>query len=269
MCDTPERAKRNSSTGSASRGVLEFRFAKQLASDGCQGVPTQTPPAQAPAPPGPAPAPAPGTPAVAPPGPAPAPAPPAPASTPPGPAPAPAPGTPAVAPPGPAPAPGAPVPGAPVPVPGAGVAADGEVVMLVVVVVVVDDVLLSSPLSPPPQAVSVVATTAAAIPAVTEKRRKIKRSVMVSVSVSVSELPSKFRCTHSSAMPIAIVRVCLWTLRRTPAFGARSRTLQDTILTWTTSPAHRAVHGSPRRPSSAVNAAGRSHRRPARRSTSR
>jgi hypothetical protein len=51
--------------------------------------------------------------------------------------------------------------------------------LLDVVLDVVDDVLLSPPLSPPPQAVSVVATTAAAIPAVTENRRKIKRSVMV------------------------------------------------------------------------------------------
>jgi hypothetical protein len=72
------------------------------------------------------------------------------------------------------------------------------------VVDVVEDVLLSSPLSPPPQAVSVNATAAAAMPVVTDKRRKIKRSVMVSVSVSVSELPSESRCTHSSAMSIAV-----------------------------------------------------------------
>lgn len=53
------------------------------------------------------------------------------------------------------------------------------VMLLDVVLDVVEDVLLSLPLSPPPHAVSVVATTAAAIPAVTEKRRRIKRSVMV------------------------------------------------------------------------------------------
>src|SRR4051794_3848709 len=175
MCDTKTR---NGIPAPKVRGeVLEFRFARQLAGGGDYGVPTQpTPLTHAPAPPGPAPAPAPGTPAVAPPGPAPAPAPPAPASAPPGPAPAPAPGAPAVAPPGPAPAPGAPAPGAPVP--GAGVAADG--VVIDVVVVVVEDVLLSSPLSsPPPQADSVKLMAAAAIPVVTEKRRKVKRSVMV------------------------------------------------------------------------------------------
>ena len=68
--------------------------------------------------------------------------------------------------------------------PGASVPAGAEVVAVVVAVLdevvdVVEDVLLSSPLSPPPQAVSVVAITAAAIPAVTEKRRKMKRSFMV------------------------------------------------------------------------------------------
>jgi hypothetical protein len=58
------------------------------------------------------------------------------------------------------------------------VAADG--VVIDVVVVVVEDVLLSSPLSsPPPQADSVKLMAAAAIPVVTEKRRKVKRSVMV------------------------------------------------------------------------------------------
>ena len=167
----------------------------------CQGVPTQTPPAHAPAPPGPAPAPAPGTPAVAPPGPAPAPAPPAPASAPPGPAPAPAPGTPAVAPPGPAPAPGAPAPGAPVPGAGAGVMGVVVAAGLDVVLDVVDDVLLSSPLSsPPPQAVSVNATAAAAMPVVTEKRRKLKRSVIGPISISVEwdylasvEVPTRSR----------------------------------------------------------------------------
>lgn len=175
-CVTAQRARLRADRNSCHFGDLPAVFASPTASDGYQGVPTHTPPAHAPAPPGPAPAPAPGTPAVAPPGPAPAPAPPAPASAPPGPAPAPAPGTPAVAPPGPAPAPGA---GAPVPGAGAGVVAV-VAAGLDVVVDVVSDVLVSSPLSsPPPHAVSVNATAAAAIPVVTEKRRKIKRSVMV------------------------------------------------------------------------------------------
>jgi hypothetical protein len=67
------------------------------------------------------------------------------------------------------------VPGAPV----AGAVGETLVVTLVVVLVVVEEVLLSLPLSPPPHAVSVQATAAAAIPAVTEKRRKINRSVIV------------------------------------------------------------------------------------------
>ena len=169
-------------------------------SDGYQGAgtPTHVLPTHAPAPPGPAPAPAPGTPAVAPPGPAPAPAPPAPASAPPGPAPAPAPG---------APAPGAPVPGA-----GAGVVA--VVAGLDVVLDVDDDVLLSSPLSsPPPQAVSVNATAAAAMPVVTEKRRKLKRSVIGPISISVEwdylangEVPTRSRDQSRSWPLIANAR---------------------------------------------------------------
>ena len=63
--------------------------------------------------------------------------------------------------------------------------------LLEVVLDVVEEVLLSSPLSPPPHAVSVVTTTAAAIPAVTEKRRKIKRSVIGSLPISVSGTTSR------------------------------------------------------------------------------
>ena len=177
-CVTAQRARLRADRNSCHFGDLPAVSCHATASDGYQGVPTHTPPAHAPAPPGPAPAPAPGTPAVAPPGPAPAPAPPAPASAPPGPAPAPAPGTPAVAPPGPAPAPGAGAPGAPVRRRWG--RSGGRRRLDVVVVDVVSDVLVSSPLSsPPPHAVSVNATAAAAIPVVTEKRRKIKRSVMV------------------------------------------------------------------------------------------
>ena len=75
------------------------------------------------------------------------------------------------------------------PVPGAGAGA-GVVavdVALDVVLEVVDDVVLSSSLSsPPPQAVSVNANAAAAMPVVTEKRRKIMRSVIGPISFSVS-----------------------------------------------------------------------------------
>ena len=156
--------------------------------------------AHAPAPPGPAPAPAPGTPAVAPPGPAPAPAPPAPASAPPGPAPAPAPGTPAVGPARSSARTGSTGAGAPVPGAGAGVVAV-VAAGLDVVVDVVSEVLLSSPLSsPPPHAVSVNASAAAAMPVVTEKRRKIMRSVMGPISISVEwdylangEVPTRSR----------------------------------------------------------------------------
>ena len=84
-------------------------------------------------------------------------------------------------------------------------AADG-VVIDVVVVVVVEDVLLSSPLSPPPQADSVRAIAAAAIPVVTEKRRKIKRSVMVQsrfcewIYLGKPEIPTRPRDKpHSTA----------------------------------------------------------------------
>jgi hypothetical protein len=69
---------------------------------------------------------------------------------------------------------------------------------------VVSDVLLSSPLSsPPPHAVSVSAIAAAAIPVVTEKRRKIKRSVMGPISVSVSGTSWQTGCTHSRPRSIA------------------------------------------------------------------
>lgn len=126
---------------------------------GLGGVPTQTPPAQAPAPPGPAEAPAPGTPALAPPGPAPAPEPPGPA---------------VVAPPG-------PVSGPPPPGP-AGVVAAGAVVVtlagVVTVVVTVDVVgflLLLFELHP---AVNELRAIAAAMPAATETRRAVPLPVM-------------------------------------------------------------------------------------------
>lgn len=75
--------------------------------------------------------------------------------------------------------------------PGA-VAGAGVVIVVVaagldVVLDVVSEVVVSSPpSSPPPQAVSVKASAAAAMPVVTEKRRKIKRSVMGPISISVS-----------------------------------------------------------------------------------
>jgi hypothetical protein len=56
----------------------------------------------------------------------------------------------------------------------------------VVLDVVVDVLVSSPPSSPPPHAVSVNANAAAAMPVVTEKRRKIMRSVIGPISISVS-----------------------------------------------------------------------------------
>ncbi len=144
---------------------------------GLGGVPTQTPPAQAPAPPGPAEAPAPGTPALAPPGPAPAPAPGAPVVTPPGP------------PVGPPVSPG-------------GTAGEVGLVLTgvetVVVTVVVDGFL---PLSPEPHAaVSVLRPIAAVTPAATAKRRAIRFSIICQLpnllrggQISSGQLPTAAR----------------------------------------------------------------------------